>query len=70
MKEGAEELAKGEQTGFAKMMYSRVFFQSGEGDYEGRRGVVNGVLGLPEESLDEATKTAVEMVESGWTPFA
>ncbi|KAL8904310.1 MAG: hypothetical protein Q9207_003350, partial [Kuettlingeria erythrocarpa] len=69
MKEGAEELARGERTGFAKMMYSRVFFQSGEGDYEGRREVANGVLGLPEESLDEATKRAVEMVESGWSPF-
>ncbi|KAL8928220.1 MAG: hypothetical protein Q9208_001930 [Pyrenodesmia sp. 3 TL-2023] len=67
-REGEEELARGEMTGFAKMMYSRVFFKSGEGDFEGRKGVSNGVLGLPEESLDEATKRAVQMVESGWSP--
>ncbi|KAL8758448.1 MAG: hypothetical protein Q9184_003923 [Pyrenodesmia sp. 2 TL-2023] len=69
MKEGREELGRGETTGFVKTMYSRVFFQSGEGDYEGRKGVSNGILGLPEESLDEATARVVQMVESGWTPF-
>ena len=30
----------------------------------------NDALGLPHEDLDEATKRTVEMVESGWKPFA
>jgi len=28
------------------------------------------VLGLKREDLDECTKRTVEMVESGWNPFA
>ncbi|KAI4115294.1 MAG: hypothetical protein LQ338_007875 [Usnochroma carphineum] len=65
--EGGEELKRGVRTGFAKMMYARAFYPDGGGDFEGK--VVNGLLGLPEESLDEATRRAVGMVESGWSPF-
>lgn len=67
--EGLEELQKGIMTGFPKAMYSRNFYPNGDGDYESSKGVANRLLGLPEESLDEATGRAVEMVESGWTPF-
>ena len=69
-KDGVEELQKGIFTGRAKAMYTRVFYPNGDGDYEASLGLVNGVLGLPKEELDDATKRAVEMVESGWNPFA
>ena len=75
-KDGLEEMQRGIMTGFAKAMYSRIFFpsgdgeHSGDGDFESRRELTNGLLGLPKEDLDEATKRAVDMVESGWNPFA
>lgn len=68
-REGLEEFQRGQMTGFAKAMYARIFYPSGDGDYESSRDLANGVLGLPREELDEATKRAVEMVESGWNPF-
>ena len=61
-KAGVEAMQKGDFSGFAQMMYTRVFYQDGSGDYETSRGLQNGVLGLPKEDLDEATKVAVEMV--------
>jgi hypothetical protein len=65
IKDGGEELKRGIRRGFAKWLYGNVFLASNEiSDYE---GVDNKVFGLPEESLDEATKRAVEMIESGWT---
>jgi len=63
-------LKNGIQTGYAKAMYARVFYPNGDGDFESSRGLANEVLGLPKEELDEATKGAVEMVESGWSPYA
>lgn len=69
-KDGLEEMKNGIQTGFAKAMYSRIFFPTGDGDFESSRGLDNELIGLPKEDLDEATKRAVEMVESGWNPFA
>ena len=69
-KNGMDEMQKGVMTGFAKAMCSRVFFPNGDGDYESGRGLANDSLGLPKEDLDEATKRTVEMVESGWNPFA
>ena len=69
-KDGLDEMQKGMITGFAKSMYSRVFFPNGGGDFESHTPLSNDVLGLPKESLDEATKRAIDMVESGWNPFA
>ena len=69
-KNGKDEMQKGVMTGFAKAMYSRVFFPNGDGDFESSRGLANGLIGLPKEDLDEATKRTVEMVESNWSPFA
>jgi uncharacterized protein YbjT (DUF2867 family) len=57
-------------TNFAQAIYSRIFRPTGDGDFESTRGLANEVLGLPKEDLDKHTKIAVEMVESGWTPFA
>ncbi|GAB7353360.1 hypothetical protein MBLNU459_g3843t1 [Dothideomycetes sp. NU459] len=69
-KKGLAEMKEGIFTGFPKAMYTRVFYPNGDGDYESSRGLANNKLGLPKENLDEATKRAVEMVESGWNPFA
>jgi hypothetical protein len=68
-KDGFEEMKRGERTGYAKVIYSRVFFPNGDGDYESSRGLDNEKLGLPEEDLDETTKKVLEMVESGWNPW-
>ena len=69
-KNGMDELQKGIRTGLAKAMYSRNFFQNGDGDFESSKGLANDLIGLPKDNLDEATKRVVEMVESGWNPFA
>jgi hypothetical protein len=62
-KNGTEEFRKGNMAGFAKLLYSRVFFPDGSGDYETTKGLHNDILGLPKEDLDEYTKIAVQMAE-------
>ena len=42
------------------MMYSRVFYSDGCGDFEHNKGTLNSLLYLPEESIDDATKVAIE----------
>ena len=69
-KDGKDEMQKGIMTGMAKAMYARGFFPNGDGNFESSRGLANDLIGLPKDSLDEATKRVVEMVESGWNPFA
>lgn len=70
LKDGAEELAKGNFLGYAKGLYAGVFLSSNEtSDFAATMPTANEVLGLPEEDLDEATKRAVDMVESGWNHF-
>lgn len=58
--DGAATMKKGDRRGFVRMMYSRVFYRDGNGDFESNRGTLNSVLGLPKEDLDTATKAAVE----------
>lgn len=67
VKDGQQELANGDFRGFAKSMYSRVYYPTGDGNIADK--AVNDVLGLPKEDLDEATKRCVAMVENGWNPF-
>ncbi|KAK3302865.1 uncharacterized protein B0T15DRAFT_437868 [Chaetomium strumarium] len=67
--DGLEEFSKGIITGMAKNMYAKLFIRSKAGELDYAEGLANEVLGLPEESLDGATKRAVEMVESGWNPL-
>ncbi|GIK02047.1 hypothetical protein Aspvir_006090 [Aspergillus viridinutans] len=66
---GIERMQKGDRRGFAQALYARVFYPNGGGDYESRRGLDNAVLGLPKEDLDERTKRAKEMFESGYSYF-
>lgn len=49
-------------TGYAQLMYSRVFYPNGGGDFEASRGLQNGVLGFPVEGLDGWTGVAVGKV--------
>lgn len=64
-KKGLQEMQSGNRLGYAKAMYARLFFSSGEGDYETGHELDNGSLGLPKEDLDEATKRAIDMVDVG-----
>lgn len=57
---GMEAMKNGDRIGFAKMMYSRVFYPDGVGNFEKRRGVLNELLALPEENIDEATERTIE----------
>ena len=65
--DGVRKLQGGDRTGFGQLMYTRVFFPNGDGDYETRHGGLhNSVLGLEEkEDLDQYTKVAVEMAREG-----
>lgn len=64
-KTGMEELQKGNRLGFARLLYSRVFYPDGSGDFESSIGLHNEILGLKKEDLDESTKVAIEMAEEG-----
>jgi NAD(P)-dependent dehydrogenase (short-subunit alcohol dehydrogenase family) len=66
-KAGVEAMMKGDRMGFLRMMYTRVFYPDGNGDYETGRGTSNALLGLPKEDLDEATKAAIKRAEEN--PF-
>jgi hypothetical protein len=57
---GLKEIKEGQRIGYAKMMYSRVFYSDGCGDFEHNKSTLNSLLGLPEESIDDATKVAIE----------
>jgi hypothetical protein len=70
-KDGAEELRNGDFRGFAKWLYAIVFAVDNENsDYAGQHGDgANGMLGLPEESLDETTRRTAAIVYSGKSLF-
>lgn len=57
---GVKEIGEGKRLGWAKMMYSRLFYPDGSGDFEYSKGTNNAVLGLPVEDIDEATREAIE----------
>lgn len=63
--QGVEEFKAGNRLGFGKLLYSRAFFPESSANFGATRGLNNDVLGLPEEDLDEFTKEALKIVESG-----
>ena len=69
-KECQEGLKMHDRKVFTKMLYSRMFFPSKDGDYESRRVLDNEVLGLPVEDLDEATTEGIRMGEKNEVPFS
>ncbi|KAK0100448.1 hypothetical protein ONS95_008398 [Cadophora gregata] len=60
---GIKEMKEGNRVGFAKMMYTRVFYDDGVGNVEGK-GLANEALGLEVEDLDEATERAFERAKT------
>jgi hypothetical protein len=68
--DGQKEMANGDFTGFAKLLYARMFYKDGSGDFSSTNTLANEALNLPKESLDEATQRAVDMANSGYNPFA
>jgi hypothetical protein len=66
VEEGMRELQEGNRLGFAKAMYAKTFYKDGRGDFETELGLDNGKLGLKEETLDEATRRTVMLVEKGF----
>ena len=56
-----------QREGFGKMMFTRVFFPDGCGDFEHSRaeGTLNRLLGLPVEDVDEATCMALKRAVKG-----
>jgi hypothetical protein len=69
-KDGIEEFSRGIITGIGKAMYAKLFIRSRAGELELPKEPANKALGLPEEDMDEATRTAVEMAQGGWNPLA
>ncbi len=60
---GVAEFQKGNRLGFARLLYTRLFYPDGSGDYETSKGLHNDILGLPKEDIDEYTKVALKMAE-------
>jgi hypothetical protein len=60
-----EDFKGGNRWAFATQLYTRYFIDDA-GLFEKNRTLENEKLGLPVEDLDEATKKAVELQESGW----
>lgn len=70
IRDGAEQLAQGDRSAFAKIIYGEIFQPSNPiSDYAATQSTANKALGLPVDDLDEATKRVVDMVESGWNPW-
>ncbi|KAH7029894.1 uncharacterized protein B0I36DRAFT_364365 [Microdochium trichocladiopsis] len=63
---GREQFSKGNLRGMAKVYYARLHYPGSEAVYEHK--LHNDVLDLPKESLDDATKAALKLSQSGWTP--
>ena len=64
---GIKEMGEGKRIGFAKMMYTRVFYPDGCGDFEHNKGTLNSLLVLPKEDIDEATTAAIQRSKtSSW----
>ncbi|EJD48388.1 putative oxidoreductase CipA [Auricularia subglabra TFB-10046 SS5] len=62
--EAKELMQKGDRHAFSRLLYTRIFFPTGEGDHS-RHGLANEVLGLPKEDIDEATKEGYRLLEQG-----
>jgi hypothetical protein len=69
-KEAQAAVQQGDWKMFTRMLYSRMFFPTGDGDYQSRVELHNDLLGLPVEDLDEATAVGVKMGESGEVAFS
>ena len=64
-KDACASLEKGERIAFGRKLYTRFFYEDA-GLFEKSRGLDNDKLGLPEESLDDATAHAVKLAKDGY----
>ncbi|KAK7747478.1 hypothetical protein SLS53_001733 [Cytospora paraplurivora] len=64
-KRSVQDLHNGDWNGFVRLLYTRVFYSNGDGNYETRKGLANESLGLPKEDLDEATREAIRLSVTG-----
>ncbi|KAH7102091.1 hypothetical protein BKA62DRAFT_656646 [Auriculariales sp. MPI-PUGE-AT-0066] len=61
---GGDILKTGSRSGFIIQGYSRMFYPEREvGNTEKTHGLVNDALGLNQESIDDATRAAIELVK-------
>lgn len=68
-KDGTAAVHQGDFGQFTKMLYSRMFLPTGDGDCQSRRGVDNDVLRLPGDDLDTWTAVAVRMANNHEIPY-
>lgn len=66
-KRGLAMIENGDMKGFGLAMFPRVFYQNGDGEYGSKYGLANETLGLPQEDLDERTKVAKKVLDSGYS---
>ena len=59
--EGLAQVKRGNRGAFSKLLYARSFYPDDPGDCSAK--AQNDLLGLPKETLDEATRVGVEMVK-------
>ncbi|RKK65539.1 hypothetical protein BFJ69_g16189 [Fusarium oxysporum] len=59
--EGLARVKRGDMSGHSKLMYARAFYTEDPNNISSK--AQNELLGLPEESLDEATKDGIALVE-------
>ncbi|KAJ5827296.1 hypothetical protein N7447_004059 [Penicillium robsamsonii] len=59
--DGLAQVRGGNMAGFGKLLYARTFYPDDSSEFSAK--AQNELLGLPEESLDEATKAGVDMVK-------
>lgn len=60
---GMADMKKGNRSGFARLLYTRIFYPDGSGDFETSKLLNNDVLGLSKENVDEYTKVALQMAK-------
>lgn len=63
--DACESMKTGDRAAFGRKLYTRYFYEDA-GLFEKLHGLDNEKLGLPEESLDEFTKEAVKLAQSGF----
>ncbi|PYI32757.1 putative isoflavone reductase family protein [Aspergillus indologenus CBS 114.80] len=59
--DGLMQVKQGNMAGFSKMLYARAFYPQDPGDLSAK--VQNELLGLPDETLDEATRVGIDLVK-------
>lgn len=64
-KRGGELMRSGQMVGFGILLYARMFYDDGAGNFNDK--LDNEALGLPKEDFDEATKVAIQMAADGDT---